>query len=61
MGLLKDVPVDKIKDFEKDYLEYLELRHKDVLDKLQEGILNDEITSVLEKVTKEIAEKYKPR
>jgi F-type H+-transporting ATPase subunit alpha len=61
MGLLKDIPVDKVKDFEKDYLEYLEIRHKDVLDKLQEGILNDDITSVLEKVTKEIAEKYKPR
>jgi len=61
MGLLKEVPVDKVKDFEKDYLEYLELRHKDILDKLQEGILNDDITAVLEKVTAEIVEKYKPR
>jgi len=61
MGLLKEVPVDKVKDFEKDYLEYLELRHKDILDKLQEGILNDDITAVLEKVNAEIVEKYKPR
>jgi F-type H+-transporting ATPase subunit alpha len=61
MGLLKDVPVDRVKDFEKDYLDYLEIRHRDLLDKLRDGILNNDITSVLEKVAADTVEKYKPR
>jgi F-type H+/Na+-transporting ATPase subunit alpha len=59
-GLLKDIPVSKVKNFEVDFLEYLELKHKDVLNSLRDGILNNEITSVLEKVAAEKAMKYKP-
>jgi len=33
-GLLKDVPVNKVKEFERDYLEYLENNHRDILDEL---------------------------
>ncbi|MGC9342713.1 MAG: F0F1 ATP synthase subunit alpha [Bacteroidales bacterium] len=57
-GLLSKVPVDKVKQFEKDYLELLELNHKDVLDQLAEGVLNDEITSTLEKVANEASSKF---
>ncbi|MBG0860840.1 MAG: F0F1 ATP synthase subunit alpha [Bacteroidales bacterium] len=60
MGLLKDVPVNKVKDFEKEYIEFLDLRHRDVLDNLRDGILNNDITKVLEKVAAELAIKYKP-
>jgi F-type H+-transporting ATPase subunit alpha len=60
MGLLKDVPVDKIKDFEREYIELLEVKHSDVLDLLKAGTLNDNITGVLEKVAADIAAKYKP-
>jgi F-type H+-transporting ATPase subunit alpha len=59
MGLLKDVPIDKVKDFENEYLEFLELQHRDVLDKLRDGTLNDEITDTLEKVASEVMLKYK--
>jgi F-type H+/Na+-transporting ATPase subunit alpha len=59
-GLLKDVPVNKVRDFEKDYIEFLDLKHRDVLDKLRDGILNDNITKVLEQVAVEMAIKYKP-
>ncbi|OFY60539.1 MAG: F0F1 ATP synthase subunit alpha, partial [Bacteroidetes bacterium RBG_19FT_COMBO_42_10] len=61
MGLLKDVPVDKVKSFENEYIEYLDLKHRDVLDNLREGILNNDITKVLEKVASELAAKYKPQ
>ncbi len=61
MGLLKDVPVDKVTSFESEYLEYLELRHRDVLDTLKEGVLNDEVKDTLEKVAAEIVLKYKPQ
>jgi len=60
MGLLRDVPVGKVKEFEKEYIEFLELRHMDVLDKLREGVINNEITGILEKVAAELASKYKP-
>jgi F-type H+-transporting ATPase subunit alpha len=59
-GLLKDIPVNKVKDFEKDYIEFLDLKHRDVLDKLRDGVLNDDITTVLEKVAIDLAMKYKP-
>jgi F-type H+-transporting ATPase subunit alpha len=60
MGLLKDVPVDKVKEFENQYLEYLELKHSDILEQLSEGVLNSKITDVLEKTALEQAKKYKP-
>jgi F-type H+-transporting ATPase subunit alpha len=59
-GLLKDIPVNKVRNFEKDFIEFLDLKHRDVLDKLRDGILNDEITKVLEQVAAEMAIKYKP-
>jgi F-type H+-transporting ATPase subunit alpha len=59
MGLLKDVPVSKVKEFEKDFIEFLDMKHRDVLDSLRDGILNDDITKVLEKVAAETAMKFK--
>jgi len=61
MGLLKDVPVNMVKEFEKDFLEFLELKYRDVLDSLREGILNNDITNVLDKVAAELVLKFKPQ
>ena len=58
-GLLKDVPLKKVKEFEFEFLEYLELKHKDVLSQLKDGVLNDQITKVLEQTAIEIGAKYK--
>lgn len=57
-NLLKNVPMDKVKEFEKDYLEYLNAKHRDVLDTLKSGKLTDEVTSTLEKVAKDLSSKY---
>lgn len=59
LGLLKDVPVHKVKEFEKEYLEFLEIKHRDVLDSLRDGILNNDITGTLEKVAAELTIKFK--
>jgi len=59
MGLLKDVPINRVKEFEKDYLELLELKHRDVLDNLRDGILNNDITKTLETVALELVNKFK--
>jgi F-type H+-transporting ATPase subunit alpha len=61
MGLLKDVPINKVKSFEIEYIELLELKHRDTLDSLRDGTLNDDITKVLEKVAAEVAIKYRPQ
>jgi F-type H+-transporting ATPase subunit alpha len=57
-NLLRSVPVNKVKEFEKDYLEYLNNKHRDILDALKAGKLTDEITNVLEAAAKEISAKY---
>jgi F-type H+/Na+-transporting ATPase subunit alpha len=58
-GLLRDVPVNKVKSFESEFLELLDLKHRDVLDSLRDGVLNTEITGVLEKVASDLVMKYK--
>lgn len=59
-GLLKDVPLDKVHEFEKEYLQALETSHqKDVLDVLKSGVINDEICKILEETALRLAETYK--
>jgi F-type H+-transporting ATPase subunit alpha len=60
LGLLKDVPLNKIREFETEYLEYLDLKHRDILDLLSAGTLNNDITNVLEKTALDFVKKYKP-
>jgi len=57
-NLLRSVPVNKVKEFEKDYLEYLNNKNRATLDALKAGKLTDEITGVLEAAAKEISAKY---
>ena len=54
-------PSNKVKEFEKEYIEFLEIKHRNVLDNLRDGILNNDITGTLEKVAIELVAKYKPR
>ena len=60
-GLLKDIPTNKVRSFENEYLELLELRHRDILDKIRDGQITSEITSVLEKVASELVIKFIPQ
>jgi len=57
-NLMRNVPVNKIKEFENEYTTQLELRHPQTLAALKAGKLDDEITGVLETVAKELAGKY---
>ena len=56
--LLKAVPVEKVKDFEKKYIELLNLKHKKILSQIKKGKLTEEITSTLEKVASELTSFY---
>ena len=57
-GLLMSVPVNKIKEFEVEYISYLHNKHQNTLDSLAAGKLDAEITSTLEKVAKDLSSKY---
>ena len=57
-NLLKDVPVDKVKEFERDFLEFLNAKHRGTLDTLKAGKLTDEVTDTLSEVAKEVSAKY---
>jgi F-type H+-transporting ATPase subunit alpha len=57
-GLLNKVPVNKIKAFEKEFLDFMDAKHRDVLDTIQKGQLTDEVTSTIERVGAELASKY---
>ncbi|MBQ0117678.1 MAG: F0F1 ATP synthase subunit alpha [Flavobacterium sp.] len=57
-NLLRNVPVNKVKEFEKDFIDFLKAKHRDTLDALKAGKYTDELTSVLDKVAKEISSKY---
>ncbi len=57
-GLLQAVPVRKIKEFEADFITLLRTQNKTVLEQLAKGVINDEITNVLETVGKDLAKKY---
>ncbi|MGB4774544.1 MAG: F0F1 ATP synthase subunit alpha [Daejeonella sp.] len=57
-NLMRNVPVNKIKAFEAEYIQQLEQRHPEVLQGLKAGKLDDTITNILETVAKELAGKY---
>ena len=57
-NLLRNVPVDKVKEFERNYLEMLNAKHRDTLDALKKGKLTDEIIDVLTKVASEISDTF---
>jgi F-type H+-transporting ATPase subunit alpha len=57
-NLMRSVPVNKIREFEAEYLSQLELRHPEVLSALKAGKFDDQLTGVLETVAKELAGKY---
>jgi F-type H+/Na+-transporting ATPase subunit alpha len=58
-GLLRDVPVNKVKEFETEYLGLLDAQHRPTLDAIRAGAIDEKVTSVLEKVASELTPKYK--
>jgi len=57
-NLLRNVPVNKVKEFERDYIEFLKAKHSDVLATLKSGKLTDEAIDTLVTVAKDLSEKY---
>ena len=59
-GLLKNVPLDKIREFQDSFLQVVRTQYADtILNELAAGNINDEIKQRIEKVAEEIAAQYK--
>jgi len=58
-GLLRNVPIDCVADFEQSFLKSLELNHQaDVLDILKKGEINDEVAKAIEDTAEMVAKQY---
>ena len=53
-GLMKEIPLEKVPEFEKEFLSRFELSHRDVLNHLKEGDINDETAKIIESVADDI-------
>ena len=53
-------PLHKVQDFQKSFLEMMRADHqKDVLDVLSSGVINDDVTAIIEKVAADTAQPFK--
>jgi F-type H+-transporting ATPase subunit alpha len=57
-NLMRNVPVNKVKAFEFEFIQQLDQRYPEVLQGLKAGKLDDTITTALETVAKELGDKY---
>ena len=57
-GLLSRIPVEKIREFQDDYLNSLEMNHNDTLTAIRNGKIDEAVTTVLESVAKDISARY---
>lgn len=57
-GLLQNVPISNIRNFETDFIHFMHEKHQDVLDLLRDGKIDDNITKQLQDACKEVAAKY---
>ncbi len=57
-NLLKNVPVNKIKEFERKYIDFLNLKHKKVMGTIKAGKLTDDVVSILTKTAEELSSTY---
>jgi len=60
-GLLRNIPTKNVSNFEIEYLNFMEIKHGDVLKNLKTGKLLEEDVKTMEQVAKEISRKYEEK
>ena len=54
-NLLAEIPIGKVQEFETMFLDVMRTRHReDVLDVLSSGVINEDVTTIIESVAREI-------
>jgi len=57
-GLLSKVPENKVLEFEKQFLDMMEIKHKDVLEQLKAGKIDDDIKAVMKEEVLKLSEHF---
>ena len=58
-GLLRNVPLDKVSEFERNFLESLEMNYRmEVLDVLKTGAINDDVCKKIEETAEAVARQF---
>jgi F-type H+-transporting ATPase subunit alpha len=57
-GLIDRVPVEKVREFEKEFMLLLNAQHRNVLDAFKAGKFDDSLTGALKKAAADLASKY---
>ena len=57
-GLLSKVPENKVQEFEKQFLDIMEVKHKDVMEQLKAGKIDDDIKAVLKEEALNLSEHF---
>jgi F-type H+/Na+-transporting ATPase subunit alpha len=60
-GLLRNIPVRSVGNFEIEYLHFMEVSHPEVLANLKAGKLLDEDLKTMEQAAKELSKKYEEK
>ena len=58
-GLLENVPLDKVAEFEKNFLQLVNTKYPEVMESIRAGKLDDDITAKLTEAAAEISGSYK--
>ncbi len=58
-GLLSDVPVRKIREFESEFLEFLKMKHPEMMDELRNGQITEKSEGILTSVVTDMTAKYR--
>ena len=57
-GLLDGVPLERLREFEQDYIRELKDKQKKVLEKLKDGIYDEEAEKALRDTASSVAKSY---
>jgi F-type H+/Na+-transporting ATPase subunit alpha len=58
-GLLSDVPVRKIKEFESEFLEYVKMKYPEMMGELKNGKITEKSEDILTRVVGDLTTKYR--
>ena len=59
-SLMRDIEIDQVPEFQQAFLEVLGAKHQaDVIDVLTSGVINNEVTEIIEQVAAEIVKALK--
>ena len=58
-GLLNEIPVNRVSEFESQFLDLMTIKHQDVLDQLGKGVYNDDLTAILRQEAETLVATFK--